>query len=98
MKDGLGNLQPWMWLSMILNIVAILMLLFPKVRANYSSLAWACSLLFVGLWIDKGIGLVIGGFIPNPFEHVVEYSPTLVEIMVTVGIWAIGLMILTLLY
>ena len=96
--DGLGKLQPMMWLSMILNVVAILMLLFPKVRANYSTLAWACAMLFVGLWIDKGIGLVIGGFTPNPFEHVVEYTATAIEIMVTVGIWAIGLMILTLLY
>jgi molybdopterin-containing oxidoreductase family membrane subunit len=95
---GVSNLQPWMMLSVILNVVAILMLLFPSVRSNYSTLAWACVMLFMGLWIDKGIGLVIGGFIPNPFERIVEYSPTLIEILVTIGVWAIGFQILTTLY
>ena len=93
-----GKLTPYMWLSVLMGFTAIGMLLFPKIRANHKKLALACSLLFISLWIDKGIGLIIGGFIPNPFDKVVEYSPTLIEIMVTVGVWAIGIQILTILY
>ncbi len=93
-----GKLTPFMWASVIFGLISIGMLLFPKVKANHTLLAWACGLLFVSLWLDKGIGLIIGGFIPNPFDKVVEYSPTLIEIMVTVGIWAIGIQILTVFY
>jgi len=57
----------------------------------------ACTGIVVSLWIDKGIGLIIGGFVPSPMEEVVEYFPTFIEITVTLGIWAIGLLILTML-
>jgi Ni/Fe-hydrogenase subunit HybB-like protein len=58
----------------------------------------ACILLFISLWIDKGLGLVVGGFIPNPMNEVRTYWPTLPEIWITIGIWAIGLLILSMLY
>ena len=93
-----GNLTPIMWVSVIFGFVSIGMLLFPTVKANHKLLAWACSLLFLSLWLDKGVGLVIGGFIPNPFDKVIQYTPTLIEIMVTFGIWAIGLQMLTVFY
>ena len=95
---GHDSLVPWMWTSMALNVGAILALLMPSTKENFGRLAIACIALFFGLWIDKGIGLVIGGFIPNPLEQIREYSPTLVEIMVTIGVWAIGFQILTTLY
>jgi molybdopterin-containing oxidoreductase family membrane subunit len=95
---GYDKLVPWMWTSAAFNIGAILLLLTPSTREKMGRLAFACTILFVGLWIDKGIGLVIGGFIPNPLEQIREYTPTAVEIMVTIGIWAIGFQILTTLY
>ncbi len=49
-------------------------------------------------WIDKGMGLVVGGFVPNPFGRVVEYSPTAPELLITLGVYAIGALILTVLY
>jgi len=55
----------------------------------------ACIAIIFSLWIDKGIGLIIGGFIPSPEGEVLEYDPTFTEISVTIGIWAIGLLILT---
>ena len=58
----------------------------------------ACVLTFAGLWIDKGLGLVIGGFIPNPLEQITEYIPTAPELMITVAIYGIGALMLTLLY
>jgi len=44
------------------------------------------------------VGLVIGGFIPNPFETITEYSATAPEIMIAISIWATGALILTILY
>jgi molybdopterin-containing oxidoreductase family membrane subunit len=96
--EGKGNLIPWMWTSAIFNVVAIFMLLAPATRRSYGRLAVACVILFTALWIDKGVGLVIGGFVPNPLEHVFDYHPTMIEIMVTLGVWAIGFLMLTVLY
>ncbi len=55
-------------------------------------------MLFVSLWIDKGFGLVIGGFVPNPFEEIHAYWPTIPEALITLGVWAIGFLILSALY
>ena len=57
----------------------------------------ACVVLFVAIWTEKGLGLVIPGFISSPLGEVVEYSPTWVELAVTAGIWAMGLFVLTVL-
>jgi molybdopterin-containing oxidoreductase family membrane subunit len=96
--EGKGNLVPLMWTSVVLGVAAIFMLLFPSTRENYGRLAAACAMLFTSLLIDKGVGLVIGGFIPNMFERVLDYHPTRWEIMITLGIWAAGFLILTVLY
>ena len=60
--------------------------------------AVACAAVFISTWIDKGLGLVVGGFIPNPFERITEYWPTLPEVVITVGIWALGFFVITILY
>ena len=96
--DGKAALRPYMWISLFLGLGAIVILLIPRLRTNDRWLIAACAGIFLSLWIDKGIGLVIGGFIPSPMETITEYSPTLIEILVTTGIWAIGLLILTVLY
>jgi len=95
---GYDQLVPWMRVSTIFGIVAIVMLLVPATRKREDTLAIACVLLFVSLWIDKGIGLVIGGFVPNPLEEITAYHPSFNEIMITLGIWATGAFILTVLY
>jgi len=95
---GYDNLVPWMRSSFIMGIIAIVMLLVPATRQKEATLAAACILLFVSLWIDKGIGLVIGGFVPSPLEQVTEYYPSFTEISITLGIWATGFFILTILY
>ena len=95
---GHGVLVPWMWVSVIMAFIAIGLLVVPATRHNEKVLGVTCAMVFIALWIDKGLGLVIGGFIPNPLEHVVEYVPTAPEIMITIGIYAIGALILTVLY
>ena len=96
--EGHGGLIPWMWTSTALAAVALLLLINPGTRKNESILAFAVVAVFFSTWIDKGMGLVVGGFIPNPLEHVVEYTPTLPEVMITLGVWAIGFLILTVLF
>jgi molybdopterin-containing oxidoreductase family membrane subunit len=96
--DGHNALVPWMWTSIILMVVSIILLVNPVTRKNESILMIACVAVFVGTWIDKGLGMISGGFVPSPLHHVVEYIPTLPEIAITLGIWAIGLIILTVLF
>ena len=93
--DGKYQLVPWMWFSMIVGITSVIILLYQQRKPSKKLLIAARSGIVVSLWIDKGIGLIIGGFVPSPMEEVVEYFPTFIEITVTIGIWAIGLLILT---
>jgi Ni/Fe-hydrogenase subunit HybB-like protein len=96
--EGHHNLVPWMWTSTILALVALAMLLIPPIRRKEGWLAIACVFVFVSLWIEKGLGLVIPGFIPSPLETVTEYTPTGTEVGITLGVWALGLLILTIFY
>ena len=97
---GLGEhhaLVPWIWAAIALNVVATVALMIHPLRRNPRWLMPACATLFVAIWIEKGIGLVIPGFIPSPLGEIVEYTPTWVELCVTAGIWALGLFVLTVL-
>jgi Ni/Fe-hydrogenase subunit HybB-like protein len=95
---GHGVLVPWMWASMILMVVSIILLVNPVTRKNETVLVVACITVFVGTWIDKGLGMISGGFVPNPLHHVNEYVPTLPEILIALAIWAIGFLVLTALF
>ena len=57
----------------------------------------ACVMLIVGIWIEKGMGMIVPAFIPSPLGEIVEYLPTVNETLVTLGIWAGGLLIYTIL-
>ena len=96
--EGHEKLVPWMWASAILAVVSLVLLINPATRRRESILAMACVAVFVSLWIEKGLGLVITGFIPSPLGRVFEYSPTGPEVIITLGIWAMGFLILTVLY
>jgi CRP-like cAMP-binding protein len=92
---GHHALVPWIWTAIALNLVAMVLLVLPVSR----SLKWlnlTCVLCIVGIWIEKGMGLVIPGFIPTPLGSIVEYSPSLNETLVCFGIWAFGLLCYTL--
>jgi len=98
---GIGpyaKLVPFMWVSIIGMIAATLALVFPQVRQNEKTLALACGLVVLTTWIDKGLGLITGGFVPNPFDRITEYWPTGPEALITLGVWATGFFILTILY
>lgn len=95
---GHNALVPWMWTSMAFMVTSIILLVNPVTRKNEAVLAFACVILFIGTWIDKGMGMISGGFVPNPLHHVVEYAPTIPEIIITLGVWATGFLVLTLLF
>jgi len=75
-----------------------LLLTNPRLRQNETTLAALCGMVIITTWIDKGLGLMTGGFVPNPLEHVTEYWPTGPEAMITLGVWAMGFLVLTILY
>jgi molybdopterin-containing oxidoreductase family membrane subunit len=95
---GHAELVPWTWLSNILAVVALVLLINPNTRKQEKTLKIACLATFFSLWIEKGITLVITGFIPNPFETITRYIPTIPEVFITLGVWSAGFLILALLY
>jgi Ni/Fe-hydrogenase subunit HybB-like protein len=95
--EGLGALRPYIWTALAFNAVAVVILSINPLRRRPALLNLACVLTFVGIWIEKGMGLVVPGFIPTPLGEVFEYTPTWVEWGVTLGIWALCALIFTLL-
>lgn len=95
--DGNDALVPWIWTAISMNILATLLLTFHKLRKNPKVLYFACLLLFIAIWVEKGFGLIVPGFIPGSYGDIVEYTPTNIEIGVTLGIWALGAFVFTIL-
>jgi Ni/Fe-hydrogenase subunit HybB-like protein len=95
--DGHNALVPWIWSAVALNVAATMVLTIHPLRRNMRWLIPACLVLFFSIWVEKGIGLVIPGFVPSPLGEIVEYMPTWVELAVTAGIWAMGFFVLTVL-
>jgi molybdopterin-containing oxidoreductase family membrane subunit len=96
--DGNQRLVPFMWLSVVLAAAALIGLLVPRFRQNERVLAIASLCVFISLWLDKGMGLVVAGFVPSPLHKVVSYAPTAPEWAIVCGIWAIGALLVTVCY
>lgn len=96
--DGNTTMVPWMWASQILAVVALAILLVPRLRRNEKTLLVACGAVFLSLWIDKGLGMIIAGFVPSPMHTVSRYWPTLPEFLISLGIYAGGALIITALF
>jgi molybdopterin-containing oxidoreductase family membrane subunit len=91
---GRSGLVPWIWVAIAFNLIAMTLLALPASRA-LPTLNVACVLAIVGIWIEKGMGLIVPAFIPTPLGEIVEYAPTAQETMVCLGIWAFGLLLYT---
>jgi molybdopterin-containing oxidoreductase family membrane subunit len=94
---GHSNLVAWMWLAFIFNLSAFFLLLRPKTRENFFTLNMACVMIITGVYIEKGMGLIIPGFIPGTLGEIYEYGPSAVEKSVSMGVWAFGALFFTLL-
>ena len=87
-----------MTVSALTAFAGLTLLIVPRWRKNEILLALACIAVFLSLWIEKGLGLVITGFVPSPLEAITDYTPTGPELAITIGVWALGLLLITLLY
>jgi Ni/Fe-hydrogenase subunit HybB-like protein len=97
---GIGEaraLVPWMYSALFLQVVAMVILMVHPLRRNRWWLYGACAAAIVGIWIDKGMGVIIPGFVPTPLGEVFEYTPSWTEFLVSIGIWALGALVGTLL-
>ena len=94
-----NNLVPFMWAFVVLFFVGVALLSHPYTRkGNDLWLGIGAASIFLAFWLDKGIGFVLGGFVPTPTHEIVEYYPTINELFITLGVWATGFFILTILY
>jgi Ni/Fe-hydrogenase subunit HybB-like protein len=91
---GHHALVPWIWTAIAFNLIAMFLLVLPVSR-SLKYLNIACVLAIVGIWIEKGMGLVVPGFIPSPLGEMIEYTPSLNETLVCLGIWAFGILCYT---
>jgi Ni/Fe-hydrogenase subunit HybB-like protein len=92
---GRNALSPWIWTAIAMLVIAVTILMIHPLRRNVLLLNLACVLTIAGIWIEKGMGLVIPGFVPTPLGEIYEYAPNLTEIAITAGIWSFGLLLFT---
>lgn len=95
--DGHNRLVPWIWSAMFANIIAFFLFLIPSTRNRLLTLNIGCVLIFVGIWIEKGMGLIVPGFIPDTLGEIYEYMPSQLEVIISAGIWAFGALLYTIL-
>lgn len=93
---GHNQLVPWIWTALIVNSIAFLILIIPSFRKNFFMLNIACAFIFIGVYIEKGMGLIFPGFIPGTLGEIYDYMPNSMELWISLGVWAIGLIIFTL--
>ena len=93
--QGFDALTWWIWSALLMNVVAMIILTVNPWRKNMQLLNIAAVLAFIGIWIEKGMGLVVPGYIPTPLGEIFEYFPTHTEFAIALAIWAIGLLMFT---
>ncbi|NIM00198.1 MAG: polysulfide reductase [Acidobacteria bacterium] len=94
---GHTALVPFAWVSLICSVVAFILFLVPKTRMNMVTLNLGCILIWSGVYIEKGMALVIPGMTPDTLGEIYEYIPTWTEIRIGAGVFAIGFMVFTML-
>lgn len=93
---GKHALVPWIWTALVMDVTAAILLLVSDPSKNLLRIDVACLLTLFGIWIEKGLGLIVPGFVPSTLHEIVEYVPNQLEWKVSLGIWALGIMIYTL--
>ena len=97
--DGhLAWVSYWMWAAVAMAFISLAILIPPSLRTHPVLLPLALVMLVAATWIDKGLGLLIGGFTPNMYETITPYMPTVREIIVALGVYAIGALVLSILW
>lgn len=92
---GHNQLVPIIWPALIANVTCTLILTINPLRRNLKVTLPVCVILFFAIFTEKGMGLIVPGFIPSPLGEIKEYTPSWVEILVSVSIWALGILVVT---
>jgi molybdopterin-containing oxidoreductase family membrane subunit len=98
--SGLGEhraLVPFAWLSLACSVTAFLLFLVPRTRKNWVTLNLGCVLIYSGVYIEKGMGLVIPGMTPDTLGEIYEYTPSATEWAIAAGVFGIGFLVFTVL-
>lgn len=95
--DGHDSLVPWIWTAISINLLGTIILAVNPFKGKQILLMPALVLLIVGIWIEKGIGLIVPGLVPSPMGEIISYTPSMVEICITVGVLGLGMFIVTIL-
>jgi len=90
--EGYTQLRSWIWFAIIIETIAGVILVTPPLAKNMMYTNAACILAFVGIWIEKGMGMIVPGFLPTPLGEIVEYFPTMLETLMCIGVWSFGLL------
>ena len=92
-----GNtaLVPYAWASVICSSVAFLLFLVPQTRKHPITLNIGALLIYAGVYIEKGVALVVPGFTPSTMGEIYEYTPSWTEIWVAAGVFSIGFLLFT---
>src|SRR5690349_9993142 len=96
---GVGThhtLVPYAWSAVALNLVSFALFVSPRTRRNFLTLNIGCLATYAGVYIEKGMGLIIPGLTPDTLGEIYEYSPTITELRVAAGIFALGFLVFTL--
>jgi molybdopterin-containing oxidoreductase family membrane subunit len=96
---GIGahhTLVPYAWSAVALNLLAFGLFISPRTRGNLITLNIGCLATYAGVYIEKGMGLIIPGLTPDTLGEIYEYYPTVTELRVAAGIFAVGFLLFTL--
>jgi molybdopterin-containing oxidoreductase family membrane subunit len=93
---GTNDVAIYTWSALILNALALVIFVIPALRNRLRILTMGCVFSFCGVYIEKGMGLMLPGMTPDTLGEVYVYAPSMIEIGVAVGIWAIGALAFTL--
>jgi molybdopterin-containing oxidoreductase family membrane subunit len=97
--EGIGEhkaIVGYAWLAVFCNITAFCLFLIPQTRKNPVTLNLGALMIYAGVYVDKGLGLVIPGFTPGTLGEIYEYTPSLTEIFVAMGVFSTGFLVYTL--
>ncbi len=92
---GHGMLVPFIWTGLAMGLTAMVIFLTPRLYNDRRIMIAGAVLCILGVWVEKGMGLIIPGFIPSPAGDLVEYTPSAIEFLVSLGIWAVGALVFT---
>jgi len=94
--NGHHTLVPYAWSAVALNLISFGLFISPRTRRNYITLNMGCLATYAGVYIEKGMGLIIPGLTPDALGEIYEYYPTVSELRVAAGIFAVGFLLFTL--